>query len=166
MEPVLHPLIYAEPLALLDEHRVRGDSTYIVSASLYEIVEHIADDLGIDGAIGSTCEIVDGVYTGRALRPCYGRLKTEAVEELAAREGIDLAMSTAYSDSHTDLEFLEAVGHPVAVNPDRQLREIAGERGWPILTFAHPKTGSLAALARRAVEGRVRRLGRWRRAFS
>jgi phosphoserine phosphatase len=57
------------------------------------------------------------------------------VRELAAREGIDLARSTAYSDSHTDLPFLEAVGHPVAVNPDRELRRLAAERGWPVLRF-------------------------------
>ena len=142
MEPVLRPLLYAEPLALLTEHRERGEPAYIVSASLQEIVQHIADDLGFDGAIGSTCEIADGVYTGRSLRPCYGRFKAEALRELAAREGIDLAASTAYSDSHTDLDFLEAVGHPVAVNPDRRLRRTARERGWPILAFAEPPTES------------------------
>ena len=54
---------------------------------------------------------------------------------LAEREGYDLAECTAYSDSHTDLPFLEVVGHPVAVNPDRRLRRIAQERGWPILEF-------------------------------
>jgi phosphoserine phosphatase len=57
------------------------------------------------------------------------------VRELAAREQIDLGESTAYSDSHTDLPFLEAVGHPVAVNPDRELRRLAADRGWPVLRF-------------------------------
>ena len=52
------------------------------------------------------------------------------------REGLDLAACTAYSDSHTDLPFLEAVGIPVAVNPDRELRRIARERGWPVLEFS------------------------------
>ena len=58
------------------------------------------------------------------------------IGELAAAEGIDLDASTAYSDSHTDLPFLEAVGHPVAVNPDRRLRRLARERGWPMLEFS------------------------------
>ena len=58
------------------------------------------------------------------------------MRELAEREGIDLAHSTAYSDSHTDLPFLEVVGKPVAVNPDRKLRSIAEERGWPIQQFS------------------------------
>jgi HAD superfamily hydrolase (TIGR01490 family) len=135
MERVLGPLVYADPMDLLAQHRNRGEPAYVLSASLHEIVRHIALDLGFDDAVGSTCEIVDGVYTGKALEPCYGRYKAEAMKRLAERDGIDLARSTAYSDSHTDLAFLEAVGHPVAVNPDRKLRAIALERGWPVLTF-------------------------------
>ena len=66
---------------------------------------------------------MDGVYTGRSLRGAHGEGKAAAVRELAAEAGLDLAASTAYSDSHTDLPFLEAVGNPVVVNPDRELRE-------------------------------------------
>jgi HAD superfamily hydrolase (TIGR01490 family) len=136
MEPVLRPLVYAEPLQLVQQHRDRGERVYVVSATLQEIVEHIADDLGFDGAIGSTCEIVDGVYTGRSLRAAHGAGKAEAVRELAVAEGFDLGACTAYSDSHTDLPFLEAVGHPVVVNGDRKLRAVARERGWPMLEFS------------------------------
>jgi HAD superfamily hydrolase (TIGR01490 family) len=136
METVLRPLVYAEPLRLVQQHRERGERVYIVSATLQEIVQDVADDLGFDGAIGSTCEIVDGVYTGRSVRAAHGEGKAQAVRELAAAEGIDLAESTAYSDSHTDVPFLEAVGHPVAVNPDKALRREARERGWPVLEFS------------------------------
>ncbi|MCY7304083.1 MAG: HAD-IB family hydrolase [Thermoleophilia bacterium] len=135
MENALRPLLYADPLELLAGHRARGERTYIVSASLQEIVQHVATDLGFDGAIGSTCEIVDGVFTGVSLRACYGQHKADAVRELARREGIDLAASTGYSDSFTDLAFLETVGKPVAINPDRKLRRIAIARNWPILRF-------------------------------
>ena len=75
METVLRPLLFAEPLELLERHRTAGEPTYIVSASLHEIVQYVADDLGFDGAIGSTCEIVDGVFTGVSLQPCYGLLQ-------------------------------------------------------------------------------------------
>jgi HAD superfamily hydrolase (TIGR01490 family) len=136
MEPVLRPLVYDEPLHLVRRHRERGEKVYIVSATLQEIVEHIADDLGFDGAIGSTCEIVDGVYTGRTLRAAHGVGKAEALRALARAEGIDLAASTAYSDSYSDVPFLEAVGRPVAANPDRRLRRIARERGWETVRFA------------------------------
>ena len=136
MEPVLRPLLYDEPLRLVQHHRGRGERVYIVSATLQEIVQHIADDLGFDGAIGSTCEIVDGVYTGRSLRALHGEGKAQAVRDLAAEEDIDLAGSTAYSDSYSDVPFLETVGHPVAANPDRKLRRIAARRGWPVVEFA------------------------------
>jgi HAD superfamily hydrolase (TIGR01490 family) len=136
LETALRPLVYAEPLQLLRMHRERGEGVYIVSATLQEIVDTIAGDLGFDGGIGSVCELdADGRYTGRALRILHGPEKGAALRTLAAAHGFDLAACTAYSDSHTDLPFLEAVGHPVAVNPDRRLRRTAGSRGWPVLEF-------------------------------
>jgi HAD superfamily hydrolase (TIGR01490 family) len=136
MERALQPLVYGDALKLAAEHRERGERTYIASATLQEIVEAFAQLLSFDGAIGSLCEIVDGVYTGRPLRAAHGESKAEAVRALAAEHGFDLAASSAYSDSYTDVPFLEAVGRPVAVNPDRRLRAIAAARGWPVLRFA------------------------------
>jgi HAD superfamily hydrolase (TIGR01490 family) len=136
MEPVLKPLVYRDPLHLVERHRAVGEPAYIVSATLQEIVDELARELGFDGALGSRCEIADGVYTGRAERPCHGEGKAAAVRDFAAAQGLDLGGSTAYSDSHTDLPFLEAVGKPVAVNPDRQLRRVASARGWPVLQFS------------------------------
>jgi HAD superfamily hydrolase (TIGR01490 family) len=135
MEPVLRPLVYAEPLRLVEEHHERGERVYIVSATLQEIVDAIAEDLGFDGAMGTICEVQDGRYTGRPVRSLHAEAKAEVVREVAQQEGFGLAQCTAYSDSHTDLPFLEAVGHPVAVNPDRALRRIAAERSWPVLEF-------------------------------
>ena len=135
LETVLRPLVYREPLELVAAHRARGEPSYIVSTTLQEVVEALAADLGFDGAIGSLCEVDGGVYTGRALRACHGPAKAQAVRELAEREGIDLTASTAYSDSHSDLPFLETVGKPVVVNPDRALRRVARKRGWPVLRF-------------------------------
>jgi HAD superfamily hydrolase (TIGR01490 family) len=135
MEPVLRPLVYAEPLHLVEQHRGRGEPVFIVSATLQEIVEGIADELGFDGALGTICEVRDGAYTGHAVRALHAENKAACVRELAEERGFDLEACTAYSDSHTDLPFLEAVGHPVVVNPDRELRGVAGERGWPILEF-------------------------------
>jgi HAD superfamily hydrolase (TIGR01490 family) len=141
LEPVLRPLVYAEPLALVEQHHERGEPVYIVSATLQEIVDVIADDLGFDGALGTLCEVVDGKYTGRAERALHAQAKADCVRVLAEREGYDLPECTAYSDSHTDVPFLEVVGHPVAVNPDRALRRIAAERGWPVLEFTERHAG-------------------------
>jgi HAD superfamily hydrolase (TIGR01490 family) len=135
MEPVLRPLVYAEPLRLVEQHHARGERVYIVSATLQEIVDAIAEDLGFDGALGTICEVQDGRYTGKAVRSLHAGAKAEVLRQVAQQEGFVLAECTAYSDSHTDLPFLEAVGHPIAVNPDRALRRIANERSWPILEF-------------------------------
>jgi HAD superfamily hydrolase (TIGR01490 family) len=136
LEELLRPLVYAEPLSLVERHRAHGEPAYVVSATLAEVVETIAADLGFDGALGTICEVgADGTYTGRAIRALHADAKADAVRELAQTEGFDLDASWAYSDSHTDLPFLEAVGHPMVVNPDRRLRRIAAERGWPVLRF-------------------------------
>jgi HAD superfamily hydrolase (TIGR01490 family) len=132
METVLRPLVYAQSLDLVERHRRRGEPVYIVSATLQEIVQAIADDLGFDGALGTVCEVgPDGAYTGKAIRALHAEAKADCIRSLDH----DLEASTAYSDSHTDLPFLEAVGHPVAVNPDRKLRRIARERDWPVMEF-------------------------------
>src|SRR5690606_20461304 len=73
---------------------------------------------------------------GRTERYCYGPAKAVALSEVAERDGIDLSASYAYSDSATDLPMLEAVGHPVVVNPDRDLLRVARARGWEVRRFA------------------------------
>ena len=134
-EPVLRPLVYRDAVGLARTHAERGEPVFIVSAALQEVVETIARNLGFDGAVGSRAETRDGVYTGRLERRLYGPAKADALAELAAAKGLELAESTGYSDSYTDLAFLEAVGHPMVVNPDRPLRRLADERGWPVLRF-------------------------------
>jgi HAD superfamily hydrolase (TIGR01490 family) len=134
-EPIFRPLVYREAVALAEEHRERGEPVYIVSAALQEVVETIAHKLGLDGVLASQAETRDGVYTGRLERRLYGVAKAEALVALAVEKNVDLGASTAYSDSYTDVAFLEAVGHPVVVNPDRALRRLAVEREWPMLRF-------------------------------
>ena len=136
MASAFRPHVYRDALDLVESHRERGERSFIVSAALQEIVDALVAELGLDGGLGSTAEIEDGAYTGRLLRRLDGAAKAEAIADLAAAEGIDLGESTAYSDSTGDVPFLEAVGHPVAVNPDRRLREIAAERRWKVLRFS------------------------------
>ncbi|HZQ86863.1 MAG TPA: HAD-IB family hydrolase [Acidimicrobiales bacterium] len=139
LEQVVEPIIYAEALELIQQHQAEGRPVFIVSASPEEIVQPLAEYLGVDGAIATQAEVDDeGRYTGGMRRYAYGPLKAEAMEELAAAEGIDLSESYAYSDSVTDAPMLEVVGHPVAVNPDRALLKLARENDWEVRTFAHP----------------------------
>jgi HAD superfamily hydrolase (TIGR01490 family) len=131
LEEVIEPISYAEALEEIELHQAAGRLVYIVSASPEEIVEPMAEYLGVDGAIASQPRVdEDGRYTGEMAFYAYGHYKAEAIEKLAAAKGIDLSASWAYSDSYTDLPMMEVVGHPVAINPDRVLSRLARERGW------------------------------------
>jgi HAD superfamily hydrolase (TIGR01490 family) len=139
LDEVVEPIIYAEALELIEHHQAKGHKTYLVSASPEEIVEPLAEYLGVDGAIASRAVVdLDGRYTGEMEFYSYGPYKAEAMKELARREGIDLASSYAYTDSYTDVPMLEAVGHPVVVNAERVLARLARERGWESLQFTRP----------------------------
>jgi HAD superfamily hydrolase (TIGR01490 family) len=136
---VVTPIIYAEALELIEQHRAAGRRIFIVSASPEEIVEPLAHHLEVDEAIASRARIDgDGAYTGEMEFYAYGENKAVAMREIAEREGIDLAGSWAYSDSATDLPMLEVVGHPVVVNPDRELAKVARERQWEVRKFERP----------------------------
>jgi HAD superfamily hydrolase (TIGR01490 family) len=130
------PLLYREVLDEAYAHQDAGRRAYIVTAASQELAEVLAHVLVLDGGVGMRSEVRDGVYTGKAAGPfTYREGKAEAIRELAAREGIDLAESFAYSDSESDLPMMRVVGHPVAVNPDRVLERVAREEGWRIMRF-------------------------------
>jgi HAD superfamily hydrolase (TIGR01490 family) len=173
---VIGPRIYPEMRKVIEAHHNNGDRTFLVTAAPEDIAIRIAKYLGLDGALGTRAECIDGVYTGKLLGPVlHGPAKLEAVRKLAAEEDIDLALSSAYSDSMNDRPLLEGVGHAVAVNPDRMLKRLAHDKGWPIQDFRSGRwllvwgpsvAGALAAgeAVRRAVRRRARRrhaLGRF-----
>ncbi len=134
---VVEPIVFDEALDLIHDHRQKGHKVFIVSASPEEIVAPLARYLGVDEALATRAELDErGRYTGRTERYCYGPEKVVAMVEAAERDGIDLAASYAYSDSATDRPMLEAVGHPVAVNPDRELLRAARANEWEVRRFA------------------------------
>jgi HAD superfamily hydrolase (TIGR01490 family) len=134
---VIDPIVYEEALDLIREHRDAGRLVYIVSASPEEIVKPLAAYLGADGAVASSARLdASGRYTGEVDVYAYGPFKADAIRALAERESIDLGRSYAYSDSATDEPMLRAVGHPFAVNPDRELSRIAKAESWPVLLFS------------------------------
>jgi HAD superfamily hydrolase (TIGR01490 family) len=138
LHEIVEPLIYAEAADLIEEHRLAGREIVIVSSSGADVVEPIGELLGADRVVATRMVSVDGRYTGEIDFYAYGENKAAAVREMAVAGGYDLADCYAYSDSITDLPMLEAVGNPTVVNPDRALRKIAVERGWPLREFTRP----------------------------
>ncbi len=136
---VIDPYVYQEALDLIAHHKDQGRRIYIVSSSPEEVVRPLARHFGVAGVIATRARVgPDNRYTGELEFYAYGEEKAEAIRKIAARSGLDLAGSYAYTDSITDLPMLEIVGHPVAVNPDKDLRHTAGERGWEIQDFQNP----------------------------
>jgi HAD superfamily hydrolase (TIGR01490 family) len=158
---VIDPFVYQEALDLMELHRVEGRAIYIVSSSPEEVVLPLARHFGVAGVLATRARIEEGKYTGELEFYCYGVAKAEAITAMAEQRGIDLSASYAYTDSITDLPMLRAVGHPVAVNPDRDLRREAEAAEWDIRDFrrpvrlrtriaqtaVHPKTRVAAGLA-------------------
>ena len=135
----IEPAVYAEALDLIEGHRRAGHDVVVVSASISEMVTPIARLVGADRAVATHMEVgEDGLFTGRISRSMLHSEKVVALREDTASHGIDPARCWAYSDSISDEPMLSAVGHPVAVNPDRDLRRLAQERGWPVRDFARP----------------------------
>ncbi|WP_456299984.1 HAD family hydrolase [Solicola gregarius] len=138
LHTIVDPLVYAEAVDLIALHHAAGRDVVIVSASGTEVVEPIGTLLGADRVIATRLVEEGGRYTGEIEFYAYGDGKADAMRELAAECGYDLATSYAYSDSETDIPMLQAVGHAYAVNPDKVLRRAAETNGWSILEFARP----------------------------
>lgn len=153
-------VVYAEALDLIAQHHAAGHDVVVVSASSAELVLPIAELVGADQVVASEMGVADGRYTGEIAFYAYGPAKAAAMRDLAARRGYDLAASSAYTDSATDVPMLEAVGHGFVVNPDRALRRLAAERGWTPLAFrrhAETRVGGRSAALRHLAHAAPRR---------
>lgn len=138
IEP-LAALAFPDAIQRMRAHQARGEPAVVVSASLIDLVQPLADRLGLDAAIGSRAAIREGRYTGEVETFLHGAAKADAVRQYAATHGIDLARSSAYTDSRSDIQLLQTVGHPHAVNPDKALEREAESHGWPVLHFSSSK---------------------------
>ncbi|MEL7156003.1 MAG: HAD-IB family hydrolase, partial [Actinomycetota bacterium] len=123
---------------LLSNHLTAGHYCVVLSASPQPLVEEIAQLLGAHRGIGTVIEHDGDVLTGSIIQPmCYGPGKLERLDSAlgwSADNGDD-THSYAYADSVSDLPLLESVDSPVVISPDRALRSVAGQRGWPVLDF-------------------------------
>ena len=128
------PLISPAARALVEQHRARGDTLLIITATNSFITTPIAAAFGISHLIATEPEELNGQFTGKVAGvPSYREGKVERLSEwlLDRRESLD--GSWFYSDSHNDLPLLNLVEHPVAVNADETLADYARTRGWTMI---------------------------------
>ena len=128
------PLITPAARALVEQHRARGDTLLIITATNSFITAPIAAAFGIPHLIATEPEEVNGQFTGKVAGvPSYREGKVERLSEWLINRHENLDGSWFYSDSHNDLPLLNLVDHPVAVNADAILADYARTRGWTMI---------------------------------
>lgn len=131
--------IYPDALECLREHKRMGHRVVLLSGALDFLLDPFKDLA--DDVLSASLAEEDGLYTGELSgAPVAGEARARMLASFARKRGVDLGRSYAYADSISDLPMLEAVGNPVAVNPDRRLAAAAKERGWPLRRWS--KNGS------------------------
>ena len=134
------PKIYPGTESLLEADRKAGFRLVLVSGGLDFALAPAVRHFGFDDVICNRLVYQQGVATGEIAPPLLAEQeKLAAIERFCREYNVDTARSKAYSDSYSDVPMLEAVGLPVAVNPDRRLQRVASQRGWPIMNL---KAGS------------------------
>lgn len=135
-EKAVRGRIFKEAVGLVRHHKKQGRMCVIVSSAPKMVAEPVAEFFGMDDMLVTEGIIKNGMITGEVKKPlCYAEGKRVLAEKFAKKHHIALEKSYFYSDSATDLPLFEAVGHPIAVNPERKLLSIAKKRRWKILHF-------------------------------
>jgi alcohol-forming fatty acyl-CoA reductase len=131
------------------KHRAAGHRTVLITGAIDVFLAPLAPLF--DEIAASRLEVVDGRVTG-FLRapPLVGDARAAWLRRWCDDSGIDRARSYAYADHYSDRAFLEAVGNPVAVNPDPRLYRHAREAHWPIERWRDHAVGAFGALAQAA----------------
>lgn len=123
--------IFPEVRAMIAAHEQQGHTVVIVSSATRYQIEPVARILGVEHILCTELELEDGRLTGRVKgEPCFGENKLLAARDFAAKQRVRLQKSYFYTNGIEDLPLLEAVGHPVTINPDRKLAAVARENGW------------------------------------
>jgi HAD superfamily hydrolase (TIGR01490 family) len=134
LEEKIIPIITEQARELVEKHRQAGDIPLIITATNSFVTTPIAQHFGIRHLIATEPETLDGHYTGEiAGEPSFREGKVNRLNDWLETFEQSMEGSWFYSDSHNDLPLLEQVTHPVAVDPDQTLAEVARERDWPIL---------------------------------
>jgi HAD superfamily hydrolase (TIGR01490 family) len=126
-------MLYLPAVERLRQAQRQGHHTVILSSSPAFLVELFAERFGVD-AWDATHYAVDGEQRFSGItRFMLSQDKAAYLIDLSHRLNIPPNNITAYSDSHLDLDFLKAAGHPVGVNPDRKLKALCRQNNWPII---------------------------------
>ncbi|GAB6141149.1 HAD family hydrolase [Methylosoma difficile] len=136
MQDIITPILLEPAQQLIDQHKQRGDTVMVITATNRFVTEPIVKLYGIDILLATAPEFIEGRYTGKFVGvPCFQDGKVKQLQDWLQQSGETLAGSYFYSDSHNDLPLLKLVEQPVAVDPDDKLRHYAEQSGWPVVSL-------------------------------
>lgn len=132
--------LFVEPaIEILQKHRDSGVEPVFVSGSFCDLLQPLAQDLGVKHVLATRLETIDGVYTGRVLPPqMIGKGKAVAIEDFLLNQGVDGKNCFAYGDHYSDIPMLSMVGNPGVVRGDSLLKEYALAHGWRVIPDGQP----------------------------
>ncbi len=92
-----------------------GHTVGLVSGGFVEVVDDLAEELGIETVRANVLEIVDGRLTGKVTGEVIDRTAKRAfLERLAAAAGIDMDRTVAVGDGANDLDMMAAAAIGIA----------------------------------------------------
>ena len=136
MKQKILPIISSAARSLVEKHKQQGHTALIITATNLFVTEPIAEEFGVHTIIATEPEIVNNRYTGKVKgTPCFQHGKVERLQDWMGEHGHSLKDSWFYSDSHNDIPLLMKVTHPIAVDPDAELKKVATQKGWEIISL-------------------------------
>jgi HAD superfamily hydrolase (TIGR01490 family) len=132
---------------VLEDHRRRGHTLVLLTASSNYLSELVAEELGLDGVLCTRFEVdANGLHTGRSEGAlCFGQGKLAYARAFVAQRQVQLSDCAFYTDSYFDVPVLLEVGHPVVVHPDRRLLKLAQEKSWRVVDWGEPEPAVVRA---------------------
>ena len=136
MSSKITPLLLSKAEELINDHKNKGDTLLIITATNRFVTGPIAKRLGIEHLLATEPEVIDGQYTGEIVgTPCFRDGKVKRLNAWLGSQHKSFENVYFYSDSINDAPLLEEVDFPVAVDPDDKLRALANQRNWPIISL-------------------------------
>lgn len=136
MDASIRPIMLGKAKQLIEDHRQKGDTLLVITATNRFVTEPIVQEFGIQNLLAIEVEQVGGRYTGKSVGvPSFKEGKVTRLKDWLSESGQSLKGSVFYSDSHNDIPLLDLVETPIVVDGDAQLLEHAEKNSWQCISL-------------------------------
>ncbi len=132
----IHPKVAFWAKDVISHFNNSGFATIAISGSPIELLNLYKEKLGFQEVYATKVEVIDGIYTDKVIiNTVLVEEKGIIVDEIIAKDHVDLMASYGFGDNEHDRAFLDKVGHPIAISSESSLKHYAKEQGWPVFNF-------------------------------